>query len=289
MIVNYWPSWFRALYGGDWPLDYCCVDLETTGYLATQDVITQWGHCLVQDGKVIDQISLVIDWTEHAVVPDHWLSSRLNCLRQGMEIGGKKCHMSYARMKQEGMKPDKAFKFILQFTDTIRKKGIPFVLHGGVFDEKMLCANVQGFVNPNLGFTLGDNGWIDTEGVEKASQDVHQIRFHPQKNDTLRKYWHRVKYTRVNGLKSNLDDHCFRKYKFQEEHGIEPKQMHDAKVDSFCCHLLMEKFRALIRPTPETPPYPSADHKEARKGKTIVMPRPGPLVALSRVRGQRRT
>ena len=164
MIVNFWPTWFRQLYGGDWPQDYCCIDVETSGYSFDKDVITQWGHCLVQDGRVVDRLSLIIDWTEHPVVPDHWLRSRLLSVEQSMELVGKRCHINYQRMQDEGMKPDKALSFIRDFTDTLKRKGTLFVAHGGIFDEKMLSANMTGFkIAP--GFTFGDNGLMDTEGI----------------------------------------------------------------------------------------------------------------------------
>jgi hypothetical protein len=282
-IVNYWPAWFRALYGGDFPRSYCCVDVETTGYSFDRDLITEWGHCLVKDGKIVDELSLVVDWTSHAVVPDHWLRRRLDSVRYGMQLSGLTCHMSWERMESEGLKPDKALGFIRDFTSTLQKKGVLFVTHGGTFDEKMICANLRGFKAAE-GFSFGDNGMIDTEGVAKASQMPGNPRFHPQKNDTLRSYFHRVRYTRAAGLKSNLDTHCFERYGF-EKHGVVRSDMHAALVDCRCVHYLMEEFRGLIKPAPEDPPvFPSADHREVRKAPP---PRAPARAAAARVRGQR--
>lgn len=285
MIYNYFPSWFRARMGGAWPLNYCCIDVETSGYRFDRDVITQWGHCLVQDGKVVDKLSLIVDWSNHAIVQDHWLRIQLNAVRQGMELAGKKCHVSYERMCKEGMKPEKALRFIHEFTQTIKKKGVIFVAHGGIFDEKMLCANMLGHEISD-GFSFGDDGWVDTESTEKAGQLLDNSRCHPKQGDTLRSYWHRVKYTRADRVKSNLDEHCFIKYKL-DKHGVTPKDLHDAGTDAWCCHLLMEEFRSMILPEGAQPPvYPFADHQVLRKGSSGAAPpvRVGPT---HRVRGQR--
>lgn len=287
MIVNFFPTWFRSLYGGTWPNTYCCIDLETTGYSFDRDVITEYGHCLIEDGKVTDRLSLVIDWTDHPVVPLHWLKERVGSLQRHMDMAGKVCHTSIEKMQAEGMKPQKALPFIRDFLATIASKQIPFVLHGGMFDEKMLAGNFIGF-EVAKGFSFGDNGWIDTEGVAKASQIPDNPRVHPRRNDTLRDYWHRVKYTKVNGIKSNMDEYCYDRYKLAEQ-GIKLTDTHAADVDAYCCHLLMQAFAKEIVETPVTPPvFPTADHQESRKPETRrIQPQPVPVAAGRRLRGQR--
>ena len=286
MIVNYWPSWFRKLYGGAWPRSYCCVDTETTGYMHSEDVVTEWGHCLVEDGRVVDQLSLVINWADRETPPDHWLRNRLRMVKQGMELKGKTCHMTYDRMKAEGISPEKAFAFITKFTDTIKAKGIPFVLHNHVFDEKMLSANFLQF-KFGRGFTFGDR-LIDTEAVEKASQISDNPRVHPRASDSLRDYFLRVKYTRVTGVKSNMDEHCFDKY--LSKLGVDRAALHGAEQDSYCCHLLMEEFAKQIT-APVTPPvYPTADTKMSRRIiPSREAPSPPSVPGLKRIRGQRRS
>lgn len=287
-IVNFWPAWFRSLFGGKWPDTYCCMDLETTGYSFDRDVITEYGHCLVEDGVVKDRLSLIIDWTDHNVIPMHWLTERVSSLQRQMDMAGRVCHTSIEKMRTEGMKPKPALEFIRDFLGTIADKSIPFVLHGGMFDEKMLSGNFIGFEIAK-GFSFGDNGWIDTEGVAKASQIPDNARCHPRRNDTLREYWHRVKYTRVNGIKSNMDEYCFERYKLGERYGIRRDDLHQAEVDSYCCHLLMQEFAKEIVDEPMTPPvFPTADHKESRKPESKrTLPTPTPVAPGRRLRGQR--
>ncbi len=283
MIINHWPAAFRKLYGMAWPRSYCCVDVETSGYSMEKDLVVEWGHVLIEDGEIVDRLTLVLDWTNHAVVPDHWLRGRINVLRQGMELAGKPCHTYYETMRDEGMKPDKALKFIHDFTAAVKNRGLLFVAHGATFDEKMLSANFTGFKIAD-GFTYGDNGFLDTEAIEKASQMSDHPRMHPQPNDTLRTYFHRVKYTRIEGLKSNLDEHCGNKYGFYTKHGIDPKKMHGAETDAYCCHLLMEEFRAQL--VDGVIPHKAAVLAATPQRAARAVPAP---VSGQRVRGQRRS
>jgi len=272
-----------AFQHGAWPTSYCCVDTETTGYLHSEDVVTEWGHCLVEDGKVVDQLSLVVNWTGRDVPPDFWLRNRLRQVKQGMELKGKSCHMSYEKMQDEGVTPEKAFGFITKFTDTIKTKGIPFVLHNHVFDEKMLSTNFLQF-KFGRGFTFGDR-ILDTEAIEKASQIPDNPRVHPRSSDSLRDYFLRVKYTRVTGVKSNMDEHCFDKY--LSKLGVDKKQLHGAKMDSYCCHLLMQAFGEQVT-APVTPPvYPTADTKVSRRMPPKEAPPMPSGPGLKRIRGQR--
>jgi DNA polymerase III epsilon subunit-like protein len=292
-IVNYWPAEFRALYGGEWPSSYACVDVETTGYHFDRDLITEWGHCLVEGGVVTNRLSLVVDWTGHATVGDYWLDNRLKQLNYSMGLQGKRCHMTFERMKREGVKPDRALPFIRDFIERLRAKGTIFVAHNGTFDEKMLCANLAGSQVAH-GFSFGDNGMLDTEAIEKANQLIENPRMHPKAGDTLRSYFHRVKYTRVNGVKSNLDDHCYGKYGL---HRFVPREeLHGACADAFCVHRLVEEFRGQITGGCLAPPfYPNeahrADRRPAPAPKALPpqqpLPPQPPASPRQRLRGQR--
>lgn len=260
MIADYWSDRFRAQYGGEWPSTYCCVDLESSGFRFGEDVMVEWGHTLVVDGKVKDRLSLVFNWANRQTPPDHWIRTRLDQVRFGMRAALKPCHHSYERMLSEGKSPERAFEFITEFTSELKKKSIPFVLHNGTFDEKMLSANFLQFTDQK-GFTFG-NLMFDTAAIEKASQLEDNRKAHPQENDNLRTYFTRVNNMRVTGIKSNLDGHCFNKY--LKERGVDPAKMHAAEYDSYCCHLMMEVFREQAGERKPQPFYPNADTAAAR-------------------------
>lgn len=277
-IVNQWPQWFRDRYGGEWPQNYVAIDVETTGFERAKDVITEWGHCLVQDGKVVDRLQVIFDWTNHPIVQDEWIRARLNKLRQGMEMSGRISQISYSRMKEEGVRPEKALAFIADFTRELQAKKTLFVLHGGLFDEEMLDNLLDD------GFSFGDDGWIDTECLEKATQLPLDPRVQPQRDDTLRTYFKRVKHARLKigerHLKSSLDEFCFAKYDFVNRFGIRRDELHEAYVDAYATHLIMEEHRPLIRPASEAvfvpPPVPA---------RTKSMPTPAPTRQVTRAPG----
>jgi DNA polymerase III epsilon subunit-like protein len=111
---------------------------------------------------------------------------------------------------------------------------------------------------------------------------------HPRHNDTLRSYWHRVKYTTARGVKSNMDEYCMEAYGLRERHGVGLDQLHQAEQDAYCCHLLMTEYAALVK-APQAPPvYPSADTKaDRRAAPPRVAPLPAARTPGRRVRGQR--
>jgi DNA polymerase III epsilon subunit-like protein len=271
MIVNFWPARFKSVIfdsSGKWPNTYCAVDVETTGYSPAEDVVTEWGYCLVEDGKVAVNDSIVIDWSSQLSPSPHWLSVRLEKLKAAMADSGRPCHMSIDLMRTEGLAPAEAFAFVSEFVDNLKLRDVPFVLHNYDFDEKMLSANFSRYVEGSSGFTFGDK-LIDTSLIEKAGQMLSNPRAYPTDKESLREYYAKVRYSRVTGLKSNLDDHCFRKYQFFEKHGVDKNSMHGAKTDSYCCHLLMQEFAKQIIVGPESersrPTNPSPQEKSSAK------------------------
>jgi hypothetical protein len=249
LIVNRWPAWFRNLYGGEWPHNYVCFDIETTGYSFKQDVITEIGHCLVQDGKIVDELTIVLDWTNHDIVPDAWLRRALTQVQNSMAASGRRYHITYEKMQADGMEPEKALAFYRDLFETFKSKDMIFASHGGyVFDETMISANFTGFGIDAKGFHLGDNNMLCTDGLEKATQIPDHPRVQVVTGDTLRSYFHRVRYTNKAGIKSNLDTHCFNKYDFAHKYGMHRRDLHGAGPDCRCVHYLMEEYRSRITP-----------------------------------------
>lgn len=284
-IVNYWPTWFRDHYGGEWPRNYVTFDTESTGFDVTKDVLWEIAHCLVQDCKVVDKLSVIIDWTNHPVVPDHWLRNRLQWLKKSMELNGCKCHITYEKMQEEGLKPQEALSFYHNLFTTLQKKNMTFVGRGSyAFDERILEHNFAGFGIAEH-FRFDDNCMLDMDGVEKASQLLTNKKAHVQAGDTLRSYFHRVKYIRANGVKSNLDTHCYKKYDFKKR-GIEQRDLHRGIMDCYCEHMMMEIYRPLIGKEVLTPSVPMQVQPTLLPHRPKSLPPPNAPVLMRR-RGQR--
>lgn len=284
MIASTWPDWFMSLHRQAFEGTYCAFDLETSGYMRDKDVITEIAHVLVEDGKVTDKLSLIIDWTDHQVIPDHWLYNRLEDLKRRMAANGRVSRITYERMKREGIKPAEALPFYRDFFETLKKRGVHCLAHNGyAWDEQMLESNFAGFEVVN-DFNFGDNGLIDTDYLERANQIPTHPRTKPWPGDTLRSYYKRLSGLRLAGLKSNLDDHCLSRYKFCE-HGIKTEDMHQALTDSFCLHLMMTAWRKELAEAPKkltsvtSAPLPVPPAK-------VILTKNG-LVPSQRKRGQR--
>lgn len=276
MIIDRWPETFRRLYGGEFPRSYACVDVETSGFDHAKDLITEWGCVLVQDGEVISHSSVYLDWTNHRIVQDDWLRYKLYQTERNMAAQKKPFKTTYEFLQKHGEKPEKALRLILEFLDMVKSRGLLFVAHNAPFDERMICGNFAGFKIAE-GFTFGDNGFIDTAAIAKATQVPDHPSVQPRPKDTLRSYFNRVHAVRVTGVRYGLDSYCYREYNFQS-HGINPEDMHGAKTDAYCAHLLMKEFAARCGQQQLTP---TATHNNGH-GVSGVLRKPG-----QRVRGQR--
>lgn len=288
-ILNYWPQWFRDLVPGGLPLrTYCAVDIETSGYQGKTGVITQWGHYFVEDGEVKDHLSVIFDWTRWTKQPFDQANLRRNLdyLTQKFAAVGHTYPISYEVMRREGVDVAGCFAFIDGFVANLRKGGVPFVLHGGSFDENFLSVNYMLYAGKE-GFSFGPEGFYDTEAVEKASQLVSYERMHPKKGDTLRSYFRRVRASRFAGIKSNMDEHCYAKYGFAKR-GIKRTELHDAAMDAYCCHVvLQEQLRQLSAPL--APPFSPTAATLVDVRRTPVPPPRTAQAPLTRIRGQRRS
>lgn len=303
MIVNRWGPTFTRLYGHRWPLSYCAIDTEYTGGNEDKDLIVEIGHTLVRDGTVVDRLSLVLDWSNHPVVPDDWVRGALDRIALRMLQKGSKWRFTYDTMRKEGIKPERALAFYWKLFETVREQGIPFAAHNGYYaDERLLAGVFKGFLGKR--FSFGENNLFDTGAIEKATLCIeHPDRnisgdpsvWLPRADDSMGTYFCRIATTPVKGVLWNLKK-CVEKYRLAEEHGLDVSQHHTAGYDSFCVHLLMEVFRAQIkeRDDPEIEgPFDTQEAmertfneeltKEARKKDPQAQPDPP-----RRVRGQRK-
>lgn len=284
MIVSRWPAEFRRLYGGSWPTSYVTLDTETCGFSLKRDVVVEIGHCLVEDGVVTDRLNLVLDWSNHPVVPADYVKRRLEEVRRAMAADGRAYGMTWERMCAEGIRPEKALAFYHKLLATFASAGLPFALHNGFFDEEMLAHNFAGFGVDPAGFALPPV-WFDTASIEKANQLAGDPDALPRPGETLRTYFRRLKYMSRGNVKCNLCEHCAVKYRFAEKYGVDMAQAHGAGFDAYLVHLLMQEFGGQGEAAPVSgPPRPSSPRPAAAEASyRRHKPLPGP----TRRRGQR--
>lgn len=244
LMMN-WKHMFEQATGSAFPDSYFCFDVETSGFSREKDLILEWGHCLVDDRKVSDRNSILLNWYESDVVPADWLTQRLATLSRDMALDGRSWNITAERIRDEGVPPKEGLRFIHELLSTIHNQGLFMVSHNGWnFDVPM----IQNHLSMDLGidFEFDPARLIDTGSLEKASQLIpNHPEAMPQANETLEVYCKRISAWRAKGVFYNLDRHCLQKYKLATKHNIDESMMHSAGQDAWVLHLLMEEFRDL--------------------------------------------
>ncbi len=254
MIINHWGSEFTRLYGHHFPRSYLALDCEYTGGNAERDLILEIGHTLVSDCLVTDQLSLILDWTHHPVVPDAWLRDALERAERRAEIAGNGYRLTYQVMQREGIRPpERVLEFYHDFFQKVRKGIGFFAAHNGYYaDVRMLKSAFERFLGRPL--QLGNNTLFDTGGIEKASQclvcDEPRIRdrkdiWLPKPGDTLESYFRRVTGMPAAGIYWNMG-YCVKKHQLAERFDLDLRKQHTAQFDSLLVHYLMEEYRGMI-------------------------------------------
>jgi DNA polymerase III epsilon subunit-like protein len=291
MIISHWSPTFKARYGNVFPESYTTFDTETTGFDRRRDVIVEIGHCIVRDCKVVDRLNVVINWLNHPIVPDYFVRNQLTRVRDHMRANGRDYHITPERMAREGLEPQKALSFYLEFFSELQSQGEIFAAHNGWnFDVEMLQAHFEGFLlDP---FTFHEDQILDTGAIEKASQMIGDPRTLPTDQDTLKSYFKRVAYMRAPGVKWRLDDHCVTRYDLARRHNLDTTKAHSAGYDAYVLHLLMEEYRQILQQAPEVWPAGLASPAKAPPRKAPlkaapVKPAGVPAAPKLRVRGQR--
>lgn len=300
MIIPLWPKWFKDLYGGELPRTYCCFDTETTGFKKGVDVITEFGHVIVEDGRITSRFNLVVDWRNHKVVPDRWLRERLDYVRESMAKNGQHYTTSYERMADEGVEPDRAFDLYYEILQGLIDSDFFFIGHNVAFDEDMIAYNMAGFYKRE--FSLPDNRVFDTAAIEKGNQIFDQVKAFPVHGECMKAYFKRLGRLGGSGVHSNLGVHCVNKYKLKEKYSLDMTDMHRAEFDARLTHYLFEEFRDLAAKAPPPssnpvdrlvrPARPPGGKKpviqiEPFSGTPLYHPPPRPATTPVRRRGQR--
>lgn len=273
VIVSRWPEEFRRLYGGSWPDSYACVDIETSGFDPNADLILEFGLCLVQNRELVTRTNVVINWDGHPAVVPWWLRERIDQRNRRMALDGKPQLLDYDTLVREGVKADKVLVWMWEMLDNLRQNGWMLVGHNAYsFDERMLAANFDRFLEGIPAFRFGENGLIDTGCIEKASQAADDPELVPWPGDSLESYFRRVANRRLPGVRWNLDTHCFEKYGFDSRPGVSRADCHSAGADAYLCHLLMEEYRKAVDappavPAAAAPPAPAYTAATRRRGQ----------------------
>jgi hypothetical protein len=249
VIINEWTSSFTDKYGHHFPSNYLCFDTEFTGSNERDDLIMEIGHVLVEDGRIVDKLNVVINWYDHPEVQHSWLDYKLNNMRHIVGSGWK---LLPDYVKKNGMPPSKALKFYYKLFKAWENRDLFFVAQNGlVADERMLRGNFNRFINKP--FKIPDNRYFDTGAIFKATQvwnatgDAinYKSAVLPTRSETLKSYFGRVCGARIPGIKWSLGL-ILEHYGLKEKHHVNEEDLHSAGYDAMCLHWIMEEYRSRI-------------------------------------------
>ena len=252
MIINEWDSGFTSRYGHVFPESYMTFDTEFTGNNEHEDVIVEIGHTIVEDGKLVDKLNIVLNWYAHPDIKKEWLDYKLNTMRS---IVGPGWTLMPEKVK-EGIDPIKGLRFYEKLFRTWDKRELPFVAQNGqAADERLIRGNFNRFLNKP--FVLPQDRYFDTGAIFKASAiwdavlgDAvnFKVAMLPHRTETLKQYFNRVIYTRVKGVKWSLSQ-IMEDYGLTEKHAVDKEEFHTAGFDAMCLHWIMEEYRNRITRT----------------------------------------
>ena len=245
MLPGDWVQSLRDSYG-ELPKDYIALDIEYTGGDERTDFVMEIGHVLVKDCRVVNELNLVLDWTNFPGVDHDLLRYKLNNIQRHM---GSSWRISWDVMRSEGVEAYKVLSFYDKLFSRWSVDGV-FVAHNGrKAEERMLRGVFNRYLNKS--FVIGDNAMWDTGAIYKAhamltsNDPKHESqlwKLFPRRSDTLKNYSERVLNSR--GPKWNLT-HCIGSCGLQKK--LKPGHFsHQAIYDAYASHILLEHFRGLL-------------------------------------------
>lgn len=229
---------FQETYGG-FPDDYLVVDTETTGFKKGDDLIWNFGACLVSGRKEIKRVNIVLNWVDHPLVDRRWLERQIQKTREQMRAGGRECHLSIETLK-EGVKPEDGMEKFGDLLSASRTAKVPIIGHGIVkFDAPRISQQLEEWIGLVWKFRRKET--IDTAAIEKACESGME----PKAGESYFDFSKRVLNKPMSGIKWSLDEHCLKKYKLRERYGIKTDDLHRADSDAYLCHLVFEEYRQI--------------------------------------------
>lgn len=246
LIINHFSPDFRALYGTEFPRTYLAIDSETSGFSRDRDVILEFGHVLVVDGEITDRGSLVLDWCKSDALPIAYLRERLEYLRVEFLRQDREWRLTEGVLRAEGIHPVKGLEFIYELLSTAFANDIPVVGHNlYCFDCEMLVAAFAADLQREFEFPAGRV--LDTGAIVKSSMMPSKTKVLPFQGESLAAWSRRVVKCHAPGIRWNLTN-CAKFYGLDKTHNLSETDFHGAGFDAYVLHLLMERFRGLLKP-----------------------------------------
>jgi len=203
------------------PEHYMVIDLETTGFDNKVDFIQQVGLVHVSKGEIKNKMGFLMQ------VPLGSVSE-----------GAFKVHgITAEKCMKEGLPRRVA---CLRLADTLTnwfKLGGTLVGHNAIGFDLPYISSVM--TRENVNFDFHDAALVDTGCLVKAIQ----LNTFPQKGETPRMYWNRIRNIRAAGVYWSLDRYCVPTFGFEKRAKEEGLDAHDALADCVMTSWVLEDLK----------------------------------------------
>lgn len=215
----------QRCHGGRLPTDYLVVDIETSGFNYNPpegkrpDVVVQVGYAAVKDCKLVQQGA-------------HYIKRPRGTMRgKALEITG----ITDDILHKYGENPRELYVRLIKLFSLYREAQCMFVGHNMIsFDAPFLSRELERL---GIDFAFKPNEIIDTGCICKAAQMGSLIG----PKESLIEYFNRIRQTRSR-VKWALE-FSIKNYEVDKRFDIDVSKAHDAGVDCYMTHCLLEEFR----------------------------------------------
>jgi len=244
-MVKRWFSDFSKNF--NFPANYTCIDIETSGLNPQEDYICAIGYCVVREHKLVKATEHYLDWTRHPDVNQDDLKQRLLRTQKVMEKQNKGFYHTYDKLATAGEDPTQVLNFYLNMFENMEQDREVLVAHNGWrFDIEFLKAHFHNWLR--IAYVFTKNLVYDSGIIEKASQMHMEQDPLPFPGESLMDFTLRIANTRAS-VRWGLDSHCENVYKLSEKMAsceyFADGADHQAGYDATKLYFLVEEHKLL--------------------------------------------
>jgi len=242
-LVKHWFEHFSENF--NFPDNYVCLDLETSGLKPDKDLICTVGYSVVRNSKLVRTFYACLDWTRHPGVDQLQLKSDLNAIEEVfVSRQNTAMHHSYAVLQKEGKDPLAVLHHCLDLVEALEKQKQMLIAHNGwFFDIAFLEHSFDRWLG--VPYSFDPNLIYDTGICEKACQLPDHFCPLPYPGESLRDFAGRMASVRAKGIAWSLSGHCEEKYGLFNKAGLSKDYAHHSLYESQLVHYLFEEHKKL--------------------------------------------
>lgn len=254
------------------PLNYVAFDLETTGF-GLDDVPTQIGWIIVDNGQIVDQREVVLNWYSVESIDKQWLDNRMINVLAAFENLGLIYPVTVESMKGKGFPPADVLAAFGSVIQQCTDNRWPLVGHNIVrFDLTRLP---KSFERLSLPFPrIDQNLLFDTQGADAGQQLLRRgdSKGFPMPGEPAGDYFARMCTARVENKSASRK---LTKLAFNHKLPVGDDR-HSALADTLLCHQLIEYWRGRPSFSLQIPTLPASVSMSQEEFTTHYRGQPAP-------------